>query len=107
MFIVVIAFSMINTSMHAVEDVIEKHSLHINSDECNAHAHEHLHKHMHTHNNSTHSHSHGEHHSSTVYFYDNLNGSLFTLGLSYEQFQFTKLQLPNPTLESLFRPPIS
>jgi len=103
----IIALSMISTSMHAVEDLIEKHSLHMNSHECNTHAHLYDHEHMHTHNNSTHSHSHGEHHSSTVYFFNNLDSSLFTLKLSCEQFQFIKLQFPNPTQESLFRPPIS
>ena len=107
--ILLIAFSMINTSMHAVEDLIEKHSLHINSNECTAHSHIHDHEHMHTHNNSshTHSHSHGENHASSFYFYDNTNNHSFTLVSLYEHFQFTKAQLPKPILEGLFRPPIS
>ena len=102
-----IAFSMINTSMHAVEALIEKHSLHINSNNCSPHSH--LHEHMHTHNNAshTHSHSHGENHAFSFYFYDNINNHSFTLVSPYEHFDFKKSQLPNPILKALFRPPIS
>ena len=105
----IITFSMISTSIHAMEALIEKHSLHMNSNECNTHFHLHDHEHVHTHNNSSHSHSHshGEYHASSFYFYDNTNNHSFTLVSPYEHFQFTKPQLPNPILKALFRPPIS
>lgn len=105
----IIAFSMISTSMHAVEALIKKHSLHINSNECITHSHLHDHEHMHAHNSTshTHSHSHGDNHTSSFYFYTNINNHSFTLVSPYEHFNFTKLQFSNPILKALFRPPIS
>lgn len=105
--IIIIAFSMISTTIHALEFSIEKQNFHINE---SVHLdHSHMHHHFHDNLSHSHSHSHGDSHShsNTAYYYENRGDYLYTLQSISVTFRYQVANFPNPFLQGIFRPPRS
>jgi ABC-type Zn2+ transport system substrate-binding protein/surface adhesin len=102
--IILIALHIASSTLYAIENLNKKHSIH----ECSLQSHDHDHHHFHTHNGSSHSHKHNhtQVNTSFVDFFilpQNINS--FSVSDSKEKYTELSTWIPNPILESLFRPP--
>lgn len=101
--IILIALHIASSTLNAIESLNKKHNIH----ECSLQAHNHDH-HFHTHNGSSHSHKHNhtQVNTSFVDFFvlpQDINS--FRILDSKEKYVEISSWIPNPILESLFRPP--
>jgi len=102
--IIIIALHLINVSLYAVLPVVKEHDTHA----CTFQKRNHNHDHVHAHNGSshTHKHNHTQVNTSFVDFFilpQNINS--FCVSDSKEKYIELSSWIPNPILESLFRPP--
>jgi len=102
--IILIALHILGNTLYATESLNKKHNIH----QCSLQAHNHDHNHFHTHNGSSHVHKHNHAQVNTSFvdfFILTQNINFFSLSDSKEKFLETSSWIPNPILESLFRPP--
>lgn len=106
--IILIALHIIGSNLYAMKSVVEKNNFNMNSHMCSIHEHMEAHEHHHYHNGSKHSHSHN-HTQTNVNFVDfysyTQNINIFRYVKSQQTFLEQTSYIPNPILESLFRPP--
>jgi hypothetical protein len=91
--IILIAFHLIGSSLYATKTFLEQ---------------THIHKHNHSHNGSNHQHKHSHSQISINtldFFTDTQNTNLFYFSNSTQIYLETVAWIPNPIIESLFRPP--
>lgn len=99
--IILIAFYLIGSSLYAKKTFFKKDHIHSHIDRCNLHEHHH--------NGSAHQHKHSNS-QTTMSFIDFFTGTKNINLLESQNLKQTYLEtvfwIPNPSLESLFRPPI-
>ena len=100
--VILIAFYLMSSSLYASKTFLEKDHIHNYTDECATH------QHHHSHNGSNHQHKHS--HSQininfTDFFTYTQNINLFDFSNPKQTYLETVSWIPNPILESLFRPP--
>ena len=105
--IIIIALHMTSSNIYAVDALVKQHNIHTDTNNCIMH--KHAHEHQHFHNGSTHQHKHA-HTQTNINFSDFYTFShdayLFSMSYKKEKCIETVSWIPNPTLDSLFRPPI-
>ncbi len=105
--IIFIALHLISSTLYATKTVSNQHNVGTHPHKCSFH--DDTHKHYHTHNGSTHQHKHS-HAQKTINLLDffvelDNNKPCITL-YSKENYLEIKYYISNPSLKSLFRPPI-
>ena len=100
--IILIAFYLFSSSAYATKTFLDKDHLHNDIHKCS------IHEHQHSHNGSNHQHKHSHSKVNITqvdFFTDTDNINLHDLTNSRQTYLETDSWIPNPTLESLFRPP--
>ena len=100
--LILIAFYLFSSGAYATKTFLDKDHLHNDVHKCI------VHEHHHSHNGSSHQHNHG--HSKTNinhvdFFTDAGSINLYDFANLRQTYLVTDPWIPNPTLESLFRPP--
>ena len=98
--IILIALHIAGSTLYAIESLNKKHNIH----ECSLHDHHHFH----TYNGSSHSHKHNHTQANTSFvdfFVLPQDINSFSILDSKEKYIEISSWIPNPILESLFRPP--
>ena len=91
--LILITFHLMGSSLYATNLFLER---------------DHIHQHHHSHNGSTHQHKHSHlqvNMNFIDFFADTLDASIFDFSNPTQTYIETVSWIPDPTLESLFRPP--
>lgn len=105
--VILITLHLINANLYATKSILEKNHF-VNSNICSIYEHPEEHEHEHYHNGykHTHSHNHSQINMSFADFYTYLQyKSQFDYLIEKQTFLEKTAFIPNPILESLFRPP--
>ena len=93
--VILITLHLISSNLYATKTFIKQHNLH-----------EHYYFHSHNSSNHLHKHSHTQTNVNLLDFFVHLEDTKkFSIFYSREKYLETIYFIPNPTLESLFRPP--
>ncbi len=99
---ILIASHFISTSVYATKTFLDKDHVHNDIDKCLIH----VHQHSHNGSNHQHKHSHSQVNINYVDFFTYNNDiNLYDFSNISQTYLETASWIPNPTLESLFRPP--
>lgn len=102
--IILIAFHLLSSSAYATKTFLDKEHLRSEIHKCTIHEHQHIH--FHNGSNHQHKHSHAQVNINYVdFFTDTYNTNLSDFTNPRQTYIETASWIPNPTLESLFRPP--
>jgi G3E family GTPase len=106
--IILISLHLISSNLYAVKSVLQKNNFNVSKHICSIHEHVEEHEHYHYHNSSKHSHSHN-HSQINMNFADFYTYTQDTNPFNYLKSKQVFIEqtswIPNPILESLFRPP--
>lgn len=108
--IILIALHLISGNLYATDSFFKQNHIDLNTHKCSFHEHKYAHEHYHSHSGSKHQHKHS-HTQTNVNFLDFFvhldNTDKFIILYSKEKYLDTAYFISNPTLNSIFRPPIA
>ena len=100
--IILITLHLVSSSLYATKTFLEKDYTHSHTNGCNIHQHHHFHNGF----NHKHKHSHSQINIHFVDFFTDIQNTNFSnFSNSTQIYLETVVWIPNPTLDSLFRPP--
>lgn len=106
--IILITLHIVSSNLYATKSILQKNDFNLNMNICSFHEYPEEHVHHHYHNGSKHSHSHNHSQinmSFVDYYTDTQNTNPFNYLKLKHVFSEETSWIPNPILESLFRPP--
>ena len=103
--IIFITSQLISSNLYAINISAQQHNIDFDTHQCSIN--EYAHEHYHTHNASKHQHKHGHTNINILDFFVHIDDkNRFIIPHSKDKYLECKYFISNPTLNSIFRPPI-